>query len=315
MNVQHSRLWGWRSGLCLVLALGVMQPAFGHRGTVTKYLQRPGYLVDPDNMQLSGENIPSDIDWHKVMQSPTIEPNWIIADDFKDDFSTPVLTVRWWGSYRPGFEPDPRPGIPPVPFEDGFVLSFFSDEPMTPTNGFSRPKELLGTYVAPMPAVRMRPTTHLGWDNHRIWEYEVDLQDTCLDHQTAWTTPNGFHQKPGEVYWLAINAEVGHGLEAIRDPATGEVIRWEAFDTGKQASQHFWGWHTSPDHFNDVATMGHLAMPTADQWQFGQWEKIRPQHGLHDMAFQLLTVPEPCNLLLGGLSVLGLCSLRRRQLV
>ncbi len=224
-----------------------------------------------------------------------------------------MLTVRWWGSYAtPSLEPQAGAST----FEDGYVLSFFTDMPAPATGGFSKPDLLLGTYVAPMSAVKITPTDHHGWDGHRIFQYEVNLQDTCLDHQTPLTRPEGFYQQPNEVYWLAINAEVGHRIVAVRaDPndPNSPIINWQEIDTGKQADQHFWGWHTSPDHFNDVATMGHLRMPTQEIWDYGDWMPIQPQHGLRDMAFQLLTIPEPSSCLLAVTAGVALFGWRRRR--
>ncbi len=68
----------YTKGVLVVLAtLALAVPAFAHQGTVTKYLQRPGYLVNPNDMMLAGENIWSDVDWNKVMipqPSPTVPP-------------------------------------------------------------------------------------------------------------------------------------------------------------------------------------------------------------------------------------------------
>ena len=84
------------------------QTPFQPKGTIIKYDQPIRHVIDPlwpSDMLNWGENIWSDFDWNKVMQSPTIEPNWIIADDFRDPFETPVRTVKWWGSYNP------QPGV------------------------------------------------------------------------------------------------------------------------------------------------------------------------------------------------------------
>src|SRR5436190_17539331 len=81
------------------------------------------------------------------------------------------------GSYAPGFEPFPLDGRF---FEAGYVLSFFDD--LRPPNVFSRPRRLLGSYLAPREAVRVIPTPFIGWDSNRLWQYEVALKDTCLDH-------------------------------------------------------------------------------------------------------------------------------------
>lgn len=118
-------------------------------------------------------------------------PNWNIADDFRSD-GRPILTVRWWGSYFPAIPGELSSAPGPGAIEETFILSFFSDIPSTPTS-FSMPGTLLGTYVAPFPAVRFKSAEMIGWDQHPVWEYEVNLQDTHLEHQSSLTTPISFN--------------------------------------------------------------------------------------------------------------------------
>src|SRR3972149_3805054 len=89
-------------------------PTHVMKGNVLKYSQPIGHLTPiGTDMHSWGEDIPSDVDWHKVMESPTLPPNWAIAADSRDPFSTPVRTVRWWGSYTgPTFQQ--IPGAAPV---------------------------------------------------------------------------------------------------------------------------------------------------------------------------------------------------------
>ncbi len=325
------------AGIALALALYLTAPTWAqpdpnpghhHTGTVVKYNSPISHLVNPTDMSLWGENIPSDFDWNKSMQSPTLEPNWIVADDFWDPDPRPVLTVKWWGSYFPNSDlwiTNPTGGMTVRPFlpgdEDAFTISFFRDIPGTRggLTDYSRPDGLLGTYTIPKPSVRMTPTPYKGWDGHDIWEYEADLWAACLDHADGfYARPDGFHQLPNQVYWISIAAEVGHGLELITDPLTGQT-RWQDFDTHKLAHEHYWGWHTTayPDHLGDYATMSHLFMPPTLPpqpaiWDFLPWEPIRPQHHLYDMAYQLLTIPEPASIVLMALALVAVCGLRWR---
>src|SRR5574341_549575 len=110
---------------------------------------------------MRGGNRESDVDWVTLMAGGG-PPNWVIADDFISD-GRPIVAVRWWGSYFPGFDHG---------FEDGYVLSFFSDVPTVPCprGPFSRPGDLLGTYLAPFEAVHAIPTGFIGWDGHPIWQ-------------------------------------------------------------------------------------------------------------------------------------------------
>jgi hypothetical protein len=279
-------------------------PPFRPKGTVIKYSQPIRHEIDPlwpSDMLNWGEDIPSDVDWNRIMTTvlPPLEPNWIIADDFRDEFKTPVRTVRWWGSYvGPTFQQVPGGVIPLTGpgSEDGYAISFFADVPVGPNNPFSHPDGLLGSYLLPLDKVSIKPTPYVGWDMHPIWEYEANLMDAHLDHPSPLADPMGFNQRPGEVYWISIAAEVGHKITLIPDPAGGDPI-WVSEDTGKFANSHYWGWHTSPVHFNDIATMGHLVMP-GNEWQYFGWMPIQPHHYLYDMAFQLKTVPEPTGIVL-----------------
>lgn len=334
--------------LLVSLPLSTLEAATGF---IPKYSQPITHLIDPnwdtpEGMRLWGENIPSDVDWVTLMEQPTIDPippNWVIADDFEDPFDSPVITVRWWGSYvGPTYIPDPEPTAPPLDVffgpgsEDGYVISFFEDLPGPrgdPVN-YSRPAQLLGTYTFNMSSIRIKETPYLGWDMHRIYEYEVDLMDGHLEHPgteqngNVPAMPNGFYQQPDTRYWISIMAEVGHELIWDDTGATGDSV-WVEVPTGKRAipmpladpndpetghpEGHFWGWHTSPLPEYDVATMGHLYMP-GQEWIYHSWNMIQPQHELLDMAFELLTVPEPatCGLLAVGLIASGGIRLRRR---
>lgn len=326
----------WHSLLAAIVAIAVAggsasagdltpNPPNPHvmKGTVLKYSQPIQHVIDPDPMFMDrwGENIWSDFDWKKVMepQSPTqpIPPNWIIADDFRDPFDTPVLTVRWWGSYdNETFHQDPASGeITPISgpgSEDGYAISFFRDIPADPEGGvpFSRPGELLGTYVLPFEKVWVEPTDHIGWDEHEIFEYKANLMDAHLDHPSDLADPMGFNQRPGEIYWISIAAFVGHKPVLVTDP--DGTTRWEVEDTNKFGDLHYWGWHTSPVQFNDVATMGHLFMPE-NQWIYDQWMPIQPDHHLFDMAFELYTIPEPASALMLAIGIVAALGVRRRS--
>ena len=234
---------------------------------VEKWSQLPHHRV--------GENIASDIDWRVLMDNPTepIQPNWIVADDFRSD-GRPIVDVIWWGSYfKPEDQPrqNPQTGEWRAVAEDGYVVSFFSDA-VTP-DGRRRPGELLGTYIAPPEVIKISPTAMVGWDEHRVWEYQLDLKDTHLEHASPLADPDAFLEIAGEVYWIAINAEVGHRIENIDG-------RWEFVDTGKpRRDEHFWGWHTSPDKFGADPQMGHLFMP-GQEWIYRDWEDAEQFHNI-----------------------------------
>lgn len=257
-----------------------------------------------------GENIPSDFDWRDVMHklSEQTVANAVIADDFRSD-GRPIQGVRWWGSYPDHLlQPQRRAdGSFRAVTEDAFVISFFRDvpDPDGPGPGFSRPGELVGTYVAPISHVKLQPTEIIGWDWKEVWEYKVHLEGLHADHLVpGLSEADQFLEKEGEIYWISIAAENGHFFDKEN---------WKFFDNGDpqfpdpskdpQFLQHFWGWHTSPAAFNDSAVFGNLLMP-AEDWVYGYWSPVNAQHFDNNMAFELLT-PEPSTsvLLVVGLMV------------
>ena len=115
----------------------------------------------------------------------------------------------------------------------------------------------------------------------------------------------------GEIYWLSITAFNGH--ELIISP-TGD---WMFEDLGDDPLLiHWWGWHTSPNRFNDVATMSTFAMGAAGEWDYLDWQPIDPDlgHGLTDMSFELLTIPLPGAVWLFAPALAGLAMLGRRNI-
>jgi hypothetical protein len=316
----------------LASSISAQVPPHFMKGNVLKFSQPIQHVVDPsmDFMHFWGEDIPSDFDWDKVMVPPQpdmepLPPNWIIADDFRDPFDTPVLTVRWWGSYVGPTYTGPPTAPQPVPFgpgsEDGYAISFFRDIPPDPAGGvpFSRPGELLGTYVLPFEKVWVEPTPYHGWPDDnlppddprlQIYEYKANLMDAHLDHPSDLADQMGFNQRPGEIYWISIAAFVGH--KPVLIPNQDGTVRWEVEETNKFALEHYWGWHTSPfNHAPDIAVMGHLVMP-GNEWLYGGWNPVQPRHNLPHMAFELFTVPEPASALLLMIGTMAMLGIRRR---
>src|SRR5204862_589099 len=89
-------------------------------------------------------------------------------------------------------------------------------------------------------------------------------------------------------------AEVGERLIPIRDN-NGVIIRWVSQTTNKGATNHFWGWHTSPVQREDLSVTGHVLMQ-GTQWIFPQNQWVTNQQLCQetDQAFQLLTAPIVC---------------------
>lgn len=260
-----------------------------------------------------GKNIGSDVDRRQIMLPPTARgaPSWVVAGDFICD-GTPIGGVRWWRSYfDPNNEPQPNPDGTALTtvIEDGLLISFFRDIPVSPINpDFSRPGELLGSYIADVSVVMISPTGMTHWDEHPIWQCEVMIADTDGDHLIAGLSePHAFLETAGEIYWISIAAENGHRIE----PAT-----WEPIDTMDPVEEeHFWRWHTSPTENIDLAVMGDLQMPGSD-WLYGNWNPVETVHLGDEMAFELLTiVPEASSIVLAviGMGTLVCVGWQRRR--
>ena len=83
--------------------------------------------------------------------APRIYQGVFMADDFADKFSSPVVHVKWWGSYLNNFQ------TPEFPV-DKFLISFESDIPQSPNNPFSRPGvPLLNQIVRRVPIGGLTP--------------------------------------------------------------------------------------------------------------------------------------------------------------
>ncbi len=295
-------------------ACGIAGTSAANPGQQTKFGQYPQPQM--------GYNRPSDMDWRlSTTPSPTVPPplpGWAVADDFPNlRPDTPINTVRWWGSYfQPAFEPQPNAagGWAPV-IEDGWTVSFFRDIPAPVGGGFSRPGSLLATYIAGPGAVRYAPTGQVGWDQHRVWEYSLNLKEACLDHFVPeFIDPLGqFVQRSFEqVYWISIAAE--NGANVIVDPSGNWHVEHNNDPT---ITPHFWGWHTSPENFLDLPTGSPLIMvmppgSSDNQWVYGPWEPILPDHMGVGQAFELLVIPSPAAISLFGIPLLMGAARRRR---
>lgn len=191
------------------------------------------------------------------------------------------MAVRWWGSHLNGHTEGDI---------DGYTLSFFSDVPVSDNNPYSHPGGLLGTYVAPASAVRVLGTCKLGWDGHYIYQYEVSLSDTCLEHaDPTIARTNAFLESSNVIYWISISAERGCTY-------TNDGAFWTFSPSGKPpATNYFWGWHTSPCTNLDLSVTGRMTMTFSD-WVYGDWRPGGPFHMEWDQAFELLSDVPPLSL-------------------
>jgi hypothetical protein len=270
-------------------------------------------------------------------------PGGYMADDFADQFTTPVVHVRWWGSYMNGtappvggvgvkqflitFESD-VPAVPPTPTSQGIP-----SHPGTPllsqivTLGALAPSSGTFTETNVSPPAAPSPT------DGPLFQYNAELKTPFFENQGTAGGP-----QPNTVYWLKI--------VALADPTQANLT---------------WGWHdrdwSIPDslasvspavkpgenvegvlpstnqsvwHFQDDAVAGSVLVtlpsgttsPTVQQTGFTPQNYVEGVDGptgisqfSKDLAFELFTpVPEPTSVALLGLGgiALGAVALRRR---
>jgi PEP-CTERM motif len=282
-------------------------------------------------------------------QPPQDYSGRFMADDFADNLSSPIVHVKWWGSYHNDF-------INPQMPVNKFLISFESDMPAGPVPSFSRPDQpLLNQVVTLAPTLSPGSGTYTeklirGPDpvvNESLYEYNAELH-----------LGKDFPELKDTVYWLKVVAMV-------------DVVPGITFPTS--APPPFvtqWGWHNrdytlqntlaSPNvvgppfppgeaiagtigantpvwHFQDDAVTGDVrilpgpngfVMPTIFQQNYAETKYLDLADGpagaipgavgissfSKDLAFELYTVvPEPTACLLMGIGLAGVFSIRRRS--
>jgi len=272
---------------------------------------------------------------------PTPYRGTFMADDFADKFNSPVVHVKWWGSYLNNFV---SPNFP----VDKFLISFESDVPAGPDNPFSHPGQPLLNQI-----VRRGP---LAPGSGTFTEAPISgggppLGETLYEYNAELHLGKEFFEKADTVYWLKIVALVdlppGIIIEPNQPPTFVPRWGWHNRDYTIQNTlastapavvpgEHIDGFLGPPPgstpvwHFQDDAVTGrivvdHLStsmgqiMPLVDQAGYQPTRYLGLADGppgigefSKDLAFELYTVPEPatCALMLAGLA--GAVALRRR---
>ncbi len=276
------------------------------------------------------------------------QPLWegrFMADDFADKLTSPVVHVKWWGSYLNDII------VPDMPV-NMFLISFESDAASTAVDTFSHPDQPLLNQIVfrnPLP-----PTLPGTFTEKLIRGPDPFLGESLYEYNAELNFGKEFMEVKDTVYWLKIVA-------MVNAPVLGSFDPYNPDSYPTPVTQ--WGWHNrdytiqdtlaSPNvapgefiegtvgganqpvwHFQDDAVRGDVqiigtSMPGVVQSnmspQFyrdgidGPPGGIPGTHGIgrfsKDLAFELYTVvPEPasCLLLLMGLTIIP--SLRRRYL-
>lgn len=241
-----------------------------------------------------------------------------MADDFADRLRTPVVHLRWWGSY---LNNELEGSV------QRFLISFESDLPQGPNQEFSRPdKPLLsqivsrGVLFSGSGTFTEKPLNQLVPEH--IYEYNAELN-----------LGKEFRQVPDTVYWLKIVALAATPEDPMRwgwhdrdymitDPLASVPPLVNPGEYAVPGPLPFPVWHFQDDAVSgQINVMFNATMPDGMEVVQAGWA---PQNYVDlldgptdirfyskDLAFEVYTVPEP-----GGLILLGgaaLLLMRRRR--
>lgn len=161
-------------------------------------------------------------------QSPYV--GRFMADDFADKLTSPVVHVKWWGSYLNNFTSNTFP-------VDKFLISFESDVPATAAGGFSHPGQpLLSQVVRRGPILPGSGT----FTEKAISPGGPPLGETLYEYNAELNLGKEFLEKQDTVYWLKIVAmvDVPPGVN-VPDPSQPPTFLPR------------WGWHNRDYTIND----------------------------------------------------------------
>jgi hypothetical protein len=272
---------------------------------------------------------------------PLVYQGTFMADDFADHFSSPVVHVKWWGSYlnRPTSLPDPR--------VRQFLISFEEDVPVGPNNPlpFSHPGDPLLNQIVSLDADGVFKPGE-GTFTEAVIPGSTSVDGPIFEYNAELHLDKAFFQKAETVYWLKIVA-----LDEIANPNVPLPARlqwgWHNRDytimdplastpaSGVVPGEHIQGFLPAAGgdipiwHFQDDSVSGSLAviidpsmpiMPRVEQTGYVP-QRYQPSDGPEnlivqyskDLAFELYTVPEPATCALMGLAMVGIFGLHRQR--
>lgn len=198
----------------------------------------------------------------------------VCSNDYRCDSPDPVVAVRWWGSYLDNSGPDESVVAHPT-----FELAFHYDCPVGAQD--RETGEILDYSHPTLPPIYFP----------HIAVQEVYVGSTLAGERVyrydAWL-PEAFDQE----YWKNLNTNP-HGSDIFWIDI-GRVV--DADGIGAQ-----WGWHESKTLELDNA----ISNPN---YHFGPWAAVAVLE--RDLAFEVITIPEPTTMALLGFGMLSL--LRKR---
>ncbi|HEX2476871.1 MAG TPA: hypothetical protein VHK01_19105, partial [Lacipirellulaceae bacterium] len=121
---------------------------------------------------------------------PTPYRGTFMADDFADKFNSPIVHVKWWGSYLNNFV---SPAFP----VDKFLISIESDVPQGPNNPFSHPGQPLLNQIVKRGPISPGSGT---FTERPISGGGPPLGETLYEYNAELHLGKEFFQKPDTVY-------------------------------------------------------------------------------------------------------------------
>lgn len=303
-------------------------------GEVLKFRQLPlNNALPPGNP--NGAPYPGHDEWSTARPSTIVPPTggWqgtFMADDFADNFSTPVVHVKWWGSYENNINEN---------LATQFLITFETDVPFDPLINASRPGTPILSQIVKKGALAPASGTFQeqfvnGAVQEHLYQYNAEL-----------ALP--FNQAKDTVYWIKI--------VALNDPAVdGGAFNWGWHNRDWSLTNALFSPNVAPGervlgtvvdsngtprqvwHFQDDAVSGSVGIQVNAAGGIGvQQTGYTPQNYVYstpgaigvdgpqgiqafskDLAFELYTIPEPAAVTLVGAGIVGLGLVvrkRRRQ--
>lgn len=178
-------------------------------GQVTKFLQAP--MVNTPIVDING--VTNTYGGHDELSTAYgfLGPNGVsdysgrfMADDFADNLSSPIVHIRWWGSYH-----NATAAAPPVPVQR-FLIAFESDLPASANPaGFSRPDQVLSAQVVKLnPAGNPLSPTSGTFAEKLIRGPDPVVNEALYEYNAELNLGQAFAELKDTVYWLKIVALV-----------------------------------------------------------------------------------------------------------
>ena len=214
----------------------------------------------------------------------------VVADDWVYT-GDPIIGIRWWGGYwspvapwHYGYYSDGRPSVATtVPCH--WQIAFYENIPADGNDSYPQPGNQIARYTFEPEQVTETYYGITQSGGKSVFSYYVGLP-----HPFGGPTP-GDPVTPG-TYWISV--------EANMVPIEPMIIVDPIYSTVQ------WGWQESPD----------LQLSAAVQdFKTSGWLQIQNDMHDNDMAFELITVPEPTGIsaVMVGLGGIGTFFFRRRR--